>query len=215
MIHVYFATSNKGKLRELMEIFSGLFGDQFVLHGRAPTNCEETADSFSGNAAIKADALARELVAEGAAPYEKPDEAWVIADDSGLCVEALGGDPGVRSARYAGDHVDSSEHMQKLLSELARSGKPRPWKANYHCALAMRVLTGNRVVARFEGEGRCHGEIVPEARGGSGFGYDPLFVLGETGLRFSELPEPERNRRSHRMSAFISLKMKLSANRLA
>jgi XTP/dITP diphosphohydrolase len=204
-IKVFFATSNSGKLRELIQIFTEIFSSEYSLAGRAPRDCEETAPTFIGNAEIKADALIEELKAEDPGP----SPIWVLADDSGLCVDALGGAPGIHSARYAGDHVEPGAHMQKLLRELEKSGKARPWKAHYHCALVLRIFESGKVTGRFAGEGQCFGEIVPEARGNSGFGYDPLFLFSESGLRFSELPESQKNRKSHRMAAFQALKKQL------
>jgi XTP/dITP diphosphohydrolase len=201
-IKVLFATSNPGKLRELIVIFSDLFGREFDVSGQAPKNCEETGIDFLENAKIKADCLAQELMGQSRANQK----TWIIADDSGLCVAALNGKPGIHSARYAGDHVAPDAHMKKLLLELGKTQQSRPWKAHYHCALFLHILEGNGISKSFSGEGQCYGEIVPEAKGQSGFGYDPLFLFSESGLRFSELADSEKNQKSHRMAAFVALK---------
>lgn len=212
-IKVLFATSNKGKLRELIDIFSEQFSNQipsntsapFESIGQAPKDCEETGITFLENAHIKCEALTREFLSQA----HQNTTTWIISDDSGLCVDALNGEPGIHTARYAGDHVEPSAHMKKLLSELQKSGQVRPWKAHYHCALVLKIIRDHKVISTFFGEGQCFGEIVPEAQGSSGFGYDPVFLFSESGLRFSELPEREKNLKSHRMAAFVALKQQI------
>jgi XTP/dITP diphosphohydrolase len=119
-----------------------------------------------------------------------------LADDSGLEVDALGGEPGVRSARYAPiSGATDADRRHYLLGRL--SGKPRPWKAHFHCTLALAMPAGE--VYFFEGN--CPGEIIPEERGSGGFGYDPIFWLPEAGKTLAELSVEEKNRISHRARA--------------
>ncbi len=200
-LRVFIATSNSGKLRELKDLFAETFPGPRELVGRAPLDCEETADSFLGNARIKADHLTNEILAEKSGPRN----FWVLADDSGLCVDALGGRPGIHTARYAGPNQEPAAHMKKLIAELQASGARKPWSAHYHCALVLNRVVDAQIFDSLHGEGKCYGEIVEEARGGSGFGYDPIFLFTEIGLRFSELDEREKNRRSHRKAAYVSL----------
>lgn len=131
--------------------------------------------------------------------YAKAHKILCIADDSGLAVEPLGGGPGVRSARYAGEDASDAANNAHLLHELAPF--PRPWKAAFVCA-AVAALPG-RVVA--EAEGKVEGEILPEGRGRDGFGYDPLFLVPSLGKTTAELSMEEKNRISHRGHALRAL----------
>jgi XTP/dITP diphosphohydrolase len=121
-----------------------------------------------------------------------------IADDSGLVVEALGGAPGVRSARYAGESATDQDNMKKLLAEM--QGKSNR-KAAFECAISIAVPTGPALSY----EGRCEGEITTEPRGASGFGYDPVFYFAEYGKTFAELTSAEKNRVSHRGKALAEV----------
>jgi XTP/dITP diphosphohydrolase len=151
---------------------------------------EETADTFVGNATLKATQLAPVL------------GAWVIGEDSGLCVPALGGAPGVYSARYAGKHGDDAANNAKLIREMAAlSGDAR---AAYYVSTAVLADPAGKVVA--SAEGRCHGVIADAPRGAGGFGYDPLFLVPEYGRTFGELPPEVKQRMSHRANAFRELR---------
>ena len=147
----------------------------------------ENGKTFSENARTKA------------LHYAKALKILCIADDSGLAVEALGGLPGVRSARYAGEGVSDAENNAHLLHELAPVA--RPWKAAYVC-VAVAALP-NRVVA--EAAGKLEGEILPEGRGRDGFGYDPLFHVPSLGKTMAEISTEEKNRISHRGQALRAL----------
>ncbi|HXA14672.1 MAG TPA: RdgB/HAM1 family non-canonical purine NTP pyrophosphatase [Opitutaceae bacterium] len=150
---------------------------------------EEDAGTFAGNARKKALALRAQL----------PADAWVLADDSGLCVDALGGAPGVESAYYAGPHGDSAANLKKLIETMR--GVPDPQRGAYFiCVL---VLAGP--AGEFVFEGRCDGRLLAEPRGGSGFGYDPLFVPEGHGQSFSELGAKIKNGLSHRARAWEKL----------
>ena len=146
----------------------------------------EDAGTFTGNARKKAEALQAVL----------PAEAWVLADDSGLCVDALGGAPGVESAYYAGPQGDSGANLRKLI-EVMRDAPEAERGAHFVCVLVLRGPGGVERVF----EGRCDGRLLREPRGGEGFGYDPLFVPeGET-KSLAELGEALKNRISHRARA--------------
>jgi XTP/dITP diphosphohydrolase len=192
---VFVATGNKGKLQEIVEIGREFFPAWNTWQGRAPRDAEETAPDFLGNALIKAEALHQELKAEGLQDF------FVLADDSGIEVDALNGAPGVISARYAGDHVDPKLHIEKLLGEMR--GKSERG-AQYHCSL---VLIEDCAGAKktYQGQGICRGTLKEEALGNSGFGYDPIFYVDSYGKTMAELSSAEKNFISHRRNAFKAL----------
>jgi XTP/dITP diphosphohydrolase len=150
----------------------------------------EDADTFSGNARKKASEVA---VAIG---------AWVLADDSGLAVDALSGAPGVYSARYAGEPSDDDANNRKLLENLASIPEERR-TASFRCALALADPTG---IIRLESEGACFGLITRDPRGPAGFGYDPLFLIREYHKTFGELSPLVKHQLSHRARAFSRLR---------
>lgn len=195
-MRVLLATNNAHKADEIREALS-LPGWEFVTLREAGVESDpaEDADSFLGNARIKARAAAR---ASGMA---------VLADDSGLMVDALGGAPGVFSARYAGVDGDDAANNVKLLAEL--EGVPDETRtARFVCTLVFLDEDGNETVA----EGTVEGIIGHEARGDAGFGYDPLFwpVEYEGALTFAEVPRLEKSRISHRGRALALLREKLA-----
>lgn len=151
---------------------------------------DEDAPTFAGNARKKASETA---VAIG---------RWVLADDSGLAVDALGGAPGVFSARYAGAHGDDDANNAKLLAELA-SQPPERRGAAFICTLALADPTG---AIRAEAEGACRGRIVDAVRGPHGFGYDPLFLVPEYHKTFGELSPLVKSQLSHRARAFAHIR---------
>lgn len=172
---------------------------EFDIQARAPKDADEVEDTFAGNAQIKTQALVDELLAEG---QEYPFA--VIADDSGLEVRGLDGRPGVHSARYAGDHVSSEKHIEKLLQELnGKSGKER--ECRYVCALNLWIQLNSSQEEVFESEGYCEGNILEDAKGTGGFGYDPVFWVPELNKRMSEASLDEKNQVSHRGEAFQAL----------
>jgi len=129
-------------------------------------------------------------------------EPWVRADDSGLEVDALNGEPGVHSALYSGRHGDNAGHRAKLLAELDRVGaRGRARSARFKCVLAL--ARAGEVVAEFTGA--VEGEIAPSERGTGGFGYDPLFIPEGESATFGELPESVKNALSHRARALAAL----------
>lgn len=153
----------------------------------------EDADTFLGNARKKAAETARFL------------KRWVLADDSGLTVDALKGAPGVLSARYSGVHGDDQANNRKLLEALAEVGADRRGAA-FVCALAVADPTG---LVRIETEGSCRGVIAQAPRGTGGFGYDPLFLIPEYQRTFGELSALTKHQLSHRARAFARLRPEL------
>lgn len=185
MTKLLIASTNRGKLREFQEILSGEPYDLFLPAdlGFALT-VEETGMTYRENAALKARAFAQ---ASG---------LITLSDDSGLEVQALGGAPGLHSARYAPQPGATDADRRAYLLENLR-GKPRPWLARFVCTVAIATPQGEI----FFTEGECPGEIIPEERGTHGFGYDPIFYFPERGMTMAELPPEEKNRISHRARA--------------
>ena len=176
------ATGNEHKLRELQEMFK----DYYTL---APMTAagffgpiEEDASTFAGNAAIKAEAVSE------ATGYP------AIGDDSGLEVEALDGEPGVLSARYAGEHGNDEANNDLLLSRM--EGK-QDRSAAFRCALALKIPGQETIIA----EGSCPGTLLTERRGTGGFGYDPLFLYEPMNKTYAEMNAEEKNQISHRSRA--------------
>ena len=190
-MNLVLGSRNAKKLREMTDLLGGL---GFTLSDLTPyphaPEVDETADTFVGNATLKATLLAPAL------------GAWVIGEDSGLVVPALGGAPGIYSARYAGTHGDDAGNNAKLLAELAKL--PAADRAAYYVSTAVLADPTGAVIAAVEG--RCHGVIVDAARGGGGFGYDPLFLVPEYGKTFGELPPEVKRSMSHRAKAFADLR---------
>ena len=192
---IVLATHNAGKVAELTEILKRAGVSVSVLSLRdfpGVPPVEETGESFEENAIIKARhvCLHTGLIS--------------IADDSGLEVDALGGLPGVRSARFAGPHATDEENNLKLLSLL--QGVPlEKRKARFVAAVALCTPSGHIDVVR----GTCEGLIITELRGSGGFGYDPLFLVPETGLTFAEMDVATKNRISHRGKALRAIRPRL------
>lgn len=151
---------------------------------------EEDTGTFIGNARKKALAL----------KYKLPPEAWVLADDSGVCVDALDGGPGVESAYFAGPQGDSAANLRKLV-EVMRGVPEEKRGASFVCVLLLAGPGGVEAVF----EGRCTGRLLDEPRGGTGFGYDPLFVPEGYAQSYAELGEDIKNIISHRAQAWALL----------
>jgi XTP/dITP diphosphohydrolase len=192
MKQLVIATRNSGKLREFRDLLLPLKCVVLSLTDMSiDADVEESGSSFAENARLKA------------LEYSRLAAIPVLADDSGLEVEALNGRPGVHSARYAGQGASDSDRIRKLLRELEGSGRPR--NARFVCALAL-ARNGNLLV---ESEGECRGIIAPEPQGTNGFGYDPVFYFPELKKTYAELTGEEKNRHSHRAHAVASLLRKL------
>lgn len=157
--------------------------------GGMPHVVEDTG-TFIGNARKKAQAL-RERA---------PSDAWVLADDSGLCVDALGGEPGVESAYYAGPQGDGAANLRKLV-DVMREVPVEKRGAHFVCVL---VLIGPERSERIF-EGHADGRLLHEPRGGAGFGYDPLFVPNGSAQTYAEIGEAAKNGVSHRAAAWRKL----------
>ncbi len=188
---VYVATKNAGKLRELRAIFAGSPIELATYDGYA--DVEESADSFHDNALLKARTLRKQLRTARV-------EAAVIADDSGLCVDALGGGPGVLSARYGGKEATWEARRRLLLGEM-RNVPDEERSATFVCYMPLILADGQT----WMGEGFAKGAITREERGAGGFGYDPIFIpKGET-QTYSEMGEEKKNKISHRAAAARAL----------
>ncbi len=152
---------------------------------------EETGATFEENAVIKATA------------YCRLSSLPTLADDSGLEVDALAGEPGVHSARYAGDGASDDQRIALLLRKIRDA--PTPWTARFRCVIAIASPNSEQPDGSPESvrtfEGRCEGEIVREPRGENGFGYDPVFFIPELGKTMAELTAEEKNAVSHRSVA--------------
>jgi len=172
---LYVATHNAHKLREIGQILPA-----FEIVADDPEGVEENAPDFIGNALLKVRAIAVRHRGE-----------WCLADDSGLEVQALGGAPGVRSARYAGEPSNTPNNNALLLKNLEGVADRR---ANFTCAMALVDPEGCEHTV----EGKCFGRIAEAASGVEGFGYDPLFVPDGHGKSFAELSADEKNAISHR-----------------
>lgn len=191
-MRLFLATANAHKVEEFARLFSEA-GVAVELHsaidaGGMPA-VEETESTFVGNARLKAEAL-RERVA----PRD-----WVVADDSGLEVAALGGRPGVLSARYAGPNATDAQNRAKLLEQLAETGAER--EARFVCVLVLLGPDGREEIF----EGSCPGRIVAAGKGEGGFGYDPLFVPEGLEKTFAQVDPSVKDRLSHRGAAVRQL----------
>lgn len=190
-MRVVAATKNSGKIKEISEIL-GELGFEVVSQTEAGIDVEvfETGKSFLENAEIKARAVA--LLCDDA----------VLADDSGLCVDALDGAPGIYSARYAGENASDRDKIDKLLSEL--DGEMNR-EAHFETAVVFILPDGRELNAR----GVVTGRITTEPSGEGGFGYDPIFFSTELGKTFGDCTDEEKNAVSHRSRAIKELLGKL------
>ncbi len=191
-MRVVAATKNRGKIKELTSILSKL-GIEVVSQGDYGINVDivETGKTFKANALLKARAIA--LMCDDA----------VLADDSGLCVEALDGAPGIYSARYAGENATDTDRVHKLLTELEGVKNRR---AKFVTAIAFIFPDGGEITV----SGETHGSITEVPRGSSGFGYDPVFLSDDLNKTFGEATEEEKNSVSHRARAIQALAEELA-----
>jgi XTP/dITP diphosphohydrolase len=190
MERLLLATRNPGKLLEMQSLLEGL-PLQLILPESILPNLEvvEDGSTYAENASRKALA------------YQSGSGMVVLADDSGLEVDALGGAPGLHSARYSpAPGAKDADRRNLLLQNLARY--PRPWVAHFQCTVAIATPGGDL----FFTEGNCPGEIIPAERGTNGFGYDPIFQLTGSDLTMAELSTTEKNRLSHRALAIQAAK---------
>ncbi|SRR5436190_6198300 len=185
------ATRNPHKTREIQRILGPDFAvSDLSMHPEIPEPVE-SGNTLEENALLKAAAASRQL------------PGLVIADDSGLEVHALGGAPGIHSARYAGANARDNEKIDKLLSELGKIGvKSNQRVARFRCVLAL--ARGGEILGTFEGV--VEGRITDQARGSNGFGYDPIFLPTGAGQTFGEFAPAEKDRSSHRARALEKLR---------
>ena len=190
------ASNNPGKLREFDALLAPLGWETIPQTALNVSECEEPHGTFVENALAKA----RHASAATGLP--------ALADDSGICVHALGGAPGVYSARYAGEPKSDQRNNEKLIGEMAGQADR---SAHYVCVLVFvrRPDDPQPLIA----EGEWHGEIVDSPRGEGGFGYDPYFLLFDEGVTAAELPAEEKNSRSHRGKALTKLVARLTSVR--
>ncbi len=188
MKQVVIATKNKGKAKDFEALFHPLGYEVITMFDVAPDmEIEETGTTFEENAVLKAETLAKEL------------HTMVIADDSGLAVDALNGDPGVYSARYAGDHDDEA-NIVKVLENMKDVPEDER-KARFICCIALAGPTVETTTVF----GACEGVILEEKRGTNGFGYDPIFFVPELNKSMAELTAEEKGAISHRGNAIRKL----------
>ena len=183
------ATKNAGKMREFRRILPTM-EMQSMLDAGITEEIEENGKTFEENALIKAQAVC------------KKSGMVAVADDSGLCVDALDGAPGIYSARYAGASATDAERVEKLLKALENTEEERRGAA-FVCAVALVTPSGEEHVF----VGRCRGIITRAARGANGLGYDPVFLVQEEGRTFAELDGAVKDKISHRAIALSKLKL--------
>ena len=182
---VLIASHNKGKIKEFEQMFQALELEvESLLDYPELAEVEETGSTFEANARLKAETIAQIM------------NCMVLSDDSGLVVPALGGEPGIYSARYSVEPKDDTRNNLKLLERLEEV-KTDDRSAYFVSCLVMAYPNHDSLVV----EGRAHGEILPELKGTDGFGYDPLFYVAEEGHTFAEIPIERKNQISHRSNA--------------
>ena len=199
MQHLIVATRNAHKTREIQEILGCEFEVRDLSNHPEVPETPESGKTFEKNATLKAIAVSRKLA------------GLVIADDSGLEVDALGGAPGIFSARYAGENANDKQNIDKLLRELTHTGtESSQCSARFRCLLAL--AHNGHLLETFEGN--IEGKIVDRPRGGRGFGYDPIFLPDGFGQTFAELPVETKNQISHRAKAIAGLREALPSPRI-
>ncbi len=194
-----FATGNLNKMREIREIMSGLdFDICSMKEAGIDLDIDENAETFEGNALIKARAVRNALDASGSEELKK---AVVLADDSGLEIDALGGAPGVYSARFMGEDTGYDIKNAEIIKRLSgKTGKQRA--ARFRCVIAAVFPDGRELTAS-----GCFEGVIANAPGGeNGFGYDPILFLPEYGMTAAQLSSEEKNKISHRGKALFEMR---------
>ena len=195
---IHLASGNDHKVQEFQRLADAAGLAWRIVPANPMPEVEEDTGTFAGNARKKAQALQALL----------PADAWVLADDSGVCVEALDGAPGVESAYYAGPQHDSAANL-RMLTEVMRPVPAGKRGAYFLCVLLLRGPGGVEQVF----EGRCVGVLAREPAGGKGFGYDPLFVPAGCSCTYAQLDEAAKNKISHRGRAWLMMVEWLRAGR--
>ncbi|MEN2765701.1 XTP/dITP diphosphatase [Ornithinibacillus xuwenensis] len=190
MKEILIATKNAGKAKEFKVLFEryGIHAKSLLDLAEEVPDIEETGVTFEENAALKSEGI------------EKLLHISVMADDSGLEIDALDGRPGIYSARYAGEPKDDKKNIQKVLQELADVPKEKR-TARFVCVLSV-TIPGQPTLFK---KGYCEGAIAFEAKGENGFGYDPIFIPNGYSTTMAELMPEEKNKISHRRNAMIQL----------
>lgn len=194
MQKIALSTGNKDKIRELTRLVDPTRFELFSKDdlGLADFDVEETGETLRENADLKVEGLVQALKEVG----KDPDDYWILADDTGLFVDALDGAPGVYSARYAGDHVTYDDNVDKLLH--AMEGVEEAGRgAHFSTVIA---FWAHGIIHEYEG--RLEGHILTARQGKGGFGYDPVFFVDELGKSLAELSPEEKNKISHRGRAY-------------
>ncbi len=192
------ATKNAHKTAEIRAILGGAWDvSDLTAHPEVPAP-EETGATFEENARIKAEAASRVF------------PGIVLSDDSGLEVDALGGEPGVQSALYSGKHGDNAANRARLKRELLACSAPQPWTARFRCTMAL-ARTGQTLAVC---DGRVEGRVIAGERGDGGFGYDSMFIPDGHHGTFGELPAEIKNTLSHRARALVKAEEILADLRL-
>lgn len=200
MLQIIFATGNQGKMREIRAILEDLeVGISSMKEAGLDLEIEENGTTFEDNAVIKARTVANALAAQG-----KEQTCVVMADDSGLEIDCLNGEPGVYSARYLGEETPFDLKSRDILRRMADVPEEER-TARFVCAIAAIFPDGEAVTT----SGIVEGRIGYELRGDNGFGYDPIFYLPEYGRTAAELSDEEKNRISHRSRALGLMKEEL------
>jgi XTP/dITP diphosphohydrolase len=185
MPRLLIATKNAHKTAEIRAILGDAWEvSDLTAHPEVPAP-DETGATFEENARIKAEAASRIF------------PGIVLSDDSGLEVDALGGEPGVHSALYAGTHGDDAANRARLKRELLACGKPQPWRARFRCTMAI-AQTGRTLAVC---DGRVEGRVISDEHGSGGFGYDSMFIPDGHTETFGVLPPDVKNGLSHRARA--------------
>ena len=197
MPQLVFATSNAHKTEEVAAILGELWQVEDLRAHPHVVLDEETGDTFEANAIIKAVSGSRALPG-----------LLVLADDSGLEVDALGGEPGVRSARYAGEKASSADNREKLKQALSRLPQGQPFTARFQCCI---VLARDGLVLH-QAQASVEGRVITQEEGEGGFGYDPLFIPEGHEATFGVLPPTVKNELSHRARALEVLKEQLAVH---
>lgn len=182
-------TGNPGKLKEFRSLLKELNINLYAPADESlALDIKEDGDTYRENAVLKAQRFAEE------------SGMWTLADDTGLEVDALGGAPGIRSARYApSPDASDADRRKRLMQELEEH--PQPWTARFQCVVALASPEGLVYTA----QGSCAGQIIPEERGSHGFGYDPIFLVMSEGRTMAQLPMEVKNQVSHRARALKNL----------
>ncbi len=182
MATLLIATRNAGKLEEISRLIAGASIQTVSLADvGVDREVDETGETFEANSTLKA------------STYARLSGLPTLADDSGLEVDALGGEPGVRSSRYAGDDATDADRVAFLLGRLQNEGRG-PWRARFRCVIAIAWRHDDVELHA----GVCEGVVIDTPRGSNGFGYDPVFLIPDLGRTMAELSSVEKNRVSHR-----------------